>query len=121
MRPNREGGGWQEEGRFPDLKARLEAFSSCKASATVLGGPLWNQAARYREGKTVISAGPTVPAPPLFSGPSRSPTPGLLRRTPPKQHGPHATYLYQYRLLFLGSRPVKRFKSTAARKGAKAH
>lgn len=38
MRPNREGGGWQEEERFPDLKARLEAFSSCKTSATVLGG-----------------------------------------------------------------------------------
>lgn len=121
MRPNREGGGWQEEERFPDLKARLEAFSSCKTSATVLGGsPLESSSPiprgedgylgrAYRAGSAPL-LGPFPLSYPGSAAKDATETTRASRHLPVPEPSP-----------FLGSRPLKRFKSTAARKGAKAH
>nr|XP_042131373.1 translation initiation factor IF-2-like [Peromyscus maniculatus bairdii] len=72
-------------------------------------------------GKTVTPAQPGAAAPPLALGPSRSRYPGAA--------APDATPTHAFAPLTCtatdspapGPRPVKRFKSTAVRKGAKAH
>lgn len=113
MRRDGEGGGWQGEGRVPgpgdaagSLLQNPAPAEPAPRPAGVLAGT-WQP--RDLRGKTVRSAGPVVPAPPLFPGPSRSRAPGLLQRTPPKQRGRQATHLHPYRLLLPG--PVLRSAS----------
>lgn len=71
------------------------------------GSPSGSRQPRDLPGKTVKSAGPAGPAPPLSPGPSRSRAPGRLQRTPPppppprNQHGLQATHLHPHGLLLL--------------------
>lgn len=124
MRPSERAGAGRGRIVSHAWEARLEAFSSCnscKARATALGG---------------LVQGPGSPD---TSRRRRLAPPGLTRRLRPSPRALPALIPWdcckgRHRnntgfapptcsccLHFPGSGPLKRFKSTAARKGAKAH
>lgn len=121
--PERRGRGLAGGGPFP--RPRWQGWkpsvsvTRAKPAPRPLRVPSGTRQPRYLERKTVNLAGPIAPAPPLFSGLSRSRTVDHSER----RHGNNTGFpqLTCTSTVSSSAGPVKRFKSTAARKGAKAH